>query len=185
MPDIAFLGDKTFLYEKLFKEAGADCRFIPPGLLASPFLPQFKMLMIPTGFANSQYSDALKALSSARSRIEEFVKKGGVLVVFGPLVLDHDYPWLPVNLNYFGEYSERQTLESSGAESSCLCKAGDCDGYLATDDIMQPVLKDEKGRTVLAEGRYGEGCIIATSVHEFPSVQFIRLALSRGKLSKL
>jgi len=76
MPDIALIGEGTFLFKKLFHGLGVTYQFLQPETLGSPFLPQYRMLMIPTGFANPQYSKALPALQRSRSNIAEFVKKG-------------------------------------------------------------------------------------------------------------
>ncbi|MDM7935006.1 MAG: hypothetical protein QUS08_06405, partial [Methanothrix sp.] len=62
MPDIALIGDRSFLFERLFQEIGATYQFLSPEILGSPFLPRYRMVVIPTGFANPQYSRALPAL---------------------------------------------------------------------------------------------------------------------------
>jgi hypothetical protein len=183
MPDVALLGDKNFLYEKLVQSAGAECLFLNPAILGSPFLPRFKMLVIPTGFANSQYSRALPGLRSAKSWIEGFVKKGGVLVVFGPLVLMHNYDWLPLPLEYVGEYCEAEELVSCRQDNSCICSGpGDCDGYLAPGEGFKTIMKDTQNRPVMVAGACGDGLIVATSIHEFPSPEFIHWALKRSKI---
>lgn len=186
MPDIALIGDRTFLYEKLFGEAGVQFQFIKPGLLGTPFLPQFRAVIIPTGFANSQYSSALRSLRANKDAVAGFVRAGGVLVVYGPLVPEHDYDWLPLPLKYAGEYCEAQQLSSSGHKCACLCSGkGDCDGHLIPGNGFEVVLRDSTGRPVLAAGRYGEGLIVATTVHEFPSVEFVRWAAERGRPAKI
>lgn len=96
MPDIAIIGEKTFLFEKLLDESGREHTFVKPEVLGSPFLPQFRMAMIPTGFANPQYSKTLAALKASKSKIAEFLERGGILTIFGPLVPEHDYEWLPL-----------------------------------------------------------------------------------------
>ena len=99
MPDIAIIGEKTFLFDKLLEDAGREHQFVKPEVLGSPFLPRFRVLVIPTGFANPQYSRALPALRTAKSRIADFLEKGGIVTVFGPLVSEHDYSWLPIPLS--------------------------------------------------------------------------------------
>jgi hypothetical protein len=108
MPDIAIIGEKTFLFDKLLAETGREYQFVKPEVLGSPFLPRFRMLMIPTGFANPQYSRALSALRAARSRIAEFLERGGVVTVFGPLVPEHDYEWLPLPHRYLSNIKIRR-----------------------------------------------------------------------------
>jgi hypothetical protein len=188
MPDIALIGERTFLLEKLFQEIGASFQFLQPAVLGSPFLPRFKMIMIPTGFANPQYSKTLPVLQRCRSNVASFVREGGILTVFGPLVQEHDFDWLPLPLKYICELSSQQ-IEHRGRpehECSCLCSTEnpECDGYLIPGEGFETVTEDSKGRAVLVAAKHGQGLIVATSVHEFPAAEFIRWALGRAKPSK-
>ena len=168
MPDIALIGDRTFLFEKLFQEIGASYPFLQANVLGSPFLPEFKMIMIPTGFANNQYSKTLTVLLRCKSNIAGFVRKGGILTVFGPLVPEHDYEWLPLPLKYACELSS-QTITATEHECSCLCctLTPECDGYLIPGEGFETVLKDSKGRAILVAGKFGQGLIVATSSMSF------------------
>ena len=186
MSDIALIGDRTFLFEKLFQEIGASYQFLQPSVLGSPFLPKFKMIMVPTGFANSRYSNTLPVLQRCKSNIACFVQDGGILTVFGPLVQEHDYDWLPLPLKYVCELSS-QSINPTEYECSCLCctLTPECDGYLIPGKGFDTVLEDSKGRAVMVAGKYGQGLIVATSVHEFPAAEYIRWALSKAKPSKI
>jgi len=186
MSDIALIGERTFLYEKLFADSGASFQFLSTSVLGSPFLPKFKMLVIPTGFANPEYCKTLPALQRMKSNISDFVKKGGVLTVFGPMVPEHDYDWLPLPLRYVCDIGSR-CVASSEHECSCLLntRTPECDGYLIAGEGFETVLKDEKDRVILAKASYGEGLIVATSVHEFPAAQYLKWALSRAIPAKL
>jgi hypothetical protein len=185
MTDVAVISDRNFLFEKLFEELRVSYQFLQPSILGSPFLPQYRMVMIPTGFANPQYSTALPVLRRMKSNIAEFVARGGVLTVFGAMV-EHNYDWLPLDLRYVCEYGS-QSITSSKHECSCmLCTfTPECDGYLIPGEGFETVLKDSKDRAVLVTGRYGEGMIIATSVHEFPAADYIKWALGKAKPSKI
>ncbi len=186
MPDIALIGERTFLFEKLFQDLGVTFQFLQPGILGSPFLPRYKMIMIPTGFANPQYSMTLPALQRQKSNIGKFVRSGGLLTVFGPLVPEHDYDWLPLKLKYVCEYGPQEVAPSEHVCSCMLCTlTPECDGYLIPGEGFETVLKDAKGRTILAMGKYGDGLIVATSVHEFPAADYIRWALSNARESKI
>jgi hypothetical protein len=186
MPDIALIGERTFLFEKLFQDIGATYQFLQPSILGSPFLPQYKMIMIPTGFANPQYSKTLPALQRQRSNIAQFVRRGGILTVFGPLVTEHDYDWLPLKLRYICEYGARHVSPTEHECSCMLCTfTPECDGYLVPGEGFEAVVKDENGRAILVVGKYGEGLIVATSVHEFPAADYIKWALSKAKPAKL
>jgi hypothetical protein len=186
MSDIALIGERTFLFEKLFQDLGTTFQFLQPGVLGSPFLPQYRMVMIPTGFANPEYSKTLPALQSMRSNITGFVKRGGVLTVFGPMVPEHDYEWLPLPLKYVCELGT-QNVAPSEQECSCLLctSTPECDGYLLPGEGFETVLKDAKGRAILVMARFGEGLIVATSVHEFPAAEYITWALEKARPAKL
>ena len=186
MSDIALIGERTFLFEKLFADLGVSFQFLSPGVLGSPFLPKFKAVMIPTGFANPQYCKTLQALRRLKSNISDFVKTGGVLTVFGPMVSEHDYDWLPLPLRYICEIGSR-SVASSGHECSCLLDTctPECDGYLIAGEDFEIVLKDEKDRAVLVSAKFGEGLIVAASVHEFPAAQYLKWTLGRAKPAKL
>ncbi len=186
MSDIALIGDRTFLFEKLFCDLGVSYQFLQPGILGSPFLPQYRMVMIPTGFANPQYSKSLPALQRMKSNIDEFIKKGGVLTVFGPLVPEHDYDWLPLSLKYICELGPQSIAPSEHECSSLLCtQMPECDGFLLPGKGFETVLKDENDRAILVMAKYGEGLIVATTVHEFPAAEYIKWALGKAKLAKL
>ncbi|HPC90029.1 MAG TPA: hypothetical protein PLN19_07245 [Methanothrix sp.] len=188
MPDIALIGERIYLFEKLFQDVGLSFQFVSPSLLGSPFLPQYRAVIIPTGFANPQYSDALPALQRSRSNISGFVKRGGVLTVFGPMTAEHSYDWLPhpLRLGYVFELSTRQVSPSADECSCLLCTpAPECDGYLIPGEGFRVVLRDESGRCVLASAELGEGIVVATSVHEFPAAEYILWAARRGRPAKI
>jgi len=186
MPEIALIGEGTFLFEKLFQELGITYQFLQPGILGSPFLPLYRMVMIPTGFANPQYSKTLPALHRMKSNIAEFMKKGGILTVFGPLVPEHDYEWLPLKLKYICDYGSHSVEPSPHECASLLCtQTPECDGYLLPGDGFETVLKDAKKRAILVIGKWGDGLIVATSVHEFPAAEYIKWALRLSRPAKL
>ncbi|MCX6676497.1 MAG: hypothetical protein NTU95_00950 [Methanothrix sp.] len=186
MSDIAIIGERTYLYEKLFANVGVSFQFLSTAVLGSPFLPKFKMVLIPTGFANPQYCKTLQALQRLKSNISDFVKKGGVLTVFGPMVPEHNYDWLPLPLRYVCALGS-QSVALTGDECSCLLctSTPECDGYLIAGEGFETVLKDEKDRAVLVRAKLGEGLIVATSVHEFPAAEYIKWALSRARPARL
>lgn len=186
MSDIALIGERTFLYEKLFADLAVSFQFLSSTVLGSPFLPRFKTVMIPTGFANPEYSKTLPALQRMKSNILDFVKKGGVLTVFGPMVPEHEYDWLPLQLRYVCEISS-QSIDSCEHECSCLLctSTPECDGYLIPGEDFETVLRDEKNRAILVRANFGEGQIVATTVHEFPAAEYLKWALSRAKPAKL
>ena len=182
MPDIALIGQRTLLFEKLFQDVGASYQFLSPNILGSPFLPQYKMVMIPSGFANPDYSQILPGLERMKSNIERFVMNGGVLTVFGPLVPEHDFDWLPLPLKYKCEMSTQSVNPSEGDCSCLICTTTpECDGYLIPGKGFETVIKDDKGRAILVMARRGEGLIVVTTVHEFPAAEYIRWALEMAR----
>lgn len=186
MSDIALIGERTLLFEKLFDDLGASYQFLSPAILGSPFLPKYRMVMIPTGFANPDYSETLPALQRMKSNIANFVKNGGILTVFGPLVPEHLYEWLPLPLRYKCEMS---TQEVNISEQDCSClictPTPECDGYLIPGEGFETVVKDDKDRAILVMARYGEGMIVATSVHEFPAAEYIKWALDKARPARI
>jgi len=186
MSDIALIGERTFLFESLFKDLDVSYQFLLPNILGSPFLPHYRMVMIPTGFANPQYSKTLPALQRTKSNIADFVKKGGVLTVFGPLVPEHDYDWLPMPLKYICELGSQRVAITDHECSCLLCTpTPECDGYLLPGEGFETILKDSQERAILVMAKYGDGLIVATSVHEFPSAEYIKWALEKAKPAKL
>lgn len=186
MSDIAVIGERNFLYEKLFQDLKASYQFLSPQILGSPFLPQYRMVLIPSGFANPEYSQTLPALQRMRSNIARFVESGGALTVFGPMVAEHSYEWLPLPLKYRCEFSS-QKITLSGENCSCLIctTTPECDGYLIPGEGFETVVEDNQGRAILVAARYGEGLIVATSVHEFPASEYIKWALDKAKPARI
>lgn len=186
MPDIGLIWDSRLLFEKLFVEHGFDYCLIHPASLGSPFVPKCKLVIIPTGFANPRYSSVLASLMRNRHRIENFISTGGMLLVYGALTKSHNYDWLSANIEYIQRYGP--------AELSCHCshKASmivadtrpECDGFFASCD-WNCIMVNESGEPVLVTSEYGEGQIIATTIHEFPTPEFIRWALESSKSASL
>jgi hypothetical protein len=80
-----------------------------------------------------------------------------------------------------------QRVASTDHECSCLLctPTPECDGYLLPGEGFETILKDAKGRAVLVMAKYGDGLIVATSVHEFPAAEYIKWALEKARSAKL
>lgn len=186
MPEIALIWDTKLLFEKFFVEHGFSHQLVHPASLSSPFLPKFNMILIPTGFANPKYSNVLPSLIQNKSRIENFIKKGGILLVFGALTDSHSYEWLPVHIEYVQRYGPAELSRTSSSEASLL--AGDssqeCDGFFHRADGEWILINDTED-AVLVTFEYGKGKIIATTIHEFPTPEFIRWAIDNSIPSHL
>jgi hypothetical protein len=186
MIDIALLWETKLLFEKFFIEHGFNHNLVHPASIGSPFLPKFKLLIIPTGFANPKYSNVLPALMKNKHTIEHFISNGGTLLVFGALIDSHFYDWLPVEIEYVQRYGPVELSERCRHEVSLL--AGDsyqeCDGFFCNSD-GECILTNENDEAVLLKIDHGEGLIIATTIHEFPAPEFIRWALDHATFAKL
>ncbi|MDQ1262877.1 MAG: hypothetical protein QG575_2058, partial [Euryarchaeota archaeon] len=90
------------------------------------------------------------------------------------------------SLRYVCELSS-QTVSQFADECTCLLctSTPECDGYLIAGEGFRTVLMDEKGRGILVKANFGEGLIVATTVHEFPAADYITCALSQAKPAKL
>ena len=181
MPDIALLWDTRLLFEKFFIEQGFDHQLVHPGSMGSPFLPTFKLAIIPTGFANPRYSNVLLPLMQNRHRLQRFIHNGGVLLVYGPLIDYHSYNWLPVDIEYVQRYGPVELSQQVRSDVSSL--AGDsiqeCDGFFCRAD-GECIMVNDKGEVVLVKIEHGAGLIITTTIHEFPTPKFIRWALENS-----
>lgn len=186
MTDVMLLWDSPLLFEKLFAEHGIKCQRITAETIGTPFLPPCKCLVVPTGFANPAYTKVLGGLRRSKKQIEMFVKKGGIVLVFGPMVEGHDFDWLPMELKYVQKQMSADVCKSK-KESQCIVdnlEQVEFDGYL-TDVEGDVLLMDQEGRALMVSKKIGDGMIIATTIHEFPSEDFLKWVLQKAKSTKL
>ncbi|MCL7412330.1 MAG: hypothetical protein M8353_01760 [ANME-2 cluster archaeon] len=178
MPDIGLIWDSRLLFEKLFVEHGFDYRLIHPASLGSHFVPKCKLVIIPTGFANLRYSSVLPSLMRNRQRIDNFITAGGTLLVYGALTEFHDYDWLSVKIEYVQRYGPAELSEHCHHKASMIIAdtRPECDGFFTSCD-GNCIMMNESREPVLVAMEYGNGQIIATTIHEFPTPEFIRWAL--------
>jgi hypothetical protein len=187
MSDVILLWDSPLLFEKLFAEYGLECRRAVSTSLGTPYLPACKVLILPTGFANKQYTKTGVGLDRSKPYLEKFVTKGGTLLVFSPLVPEYEYEWLPFTLKYAMEenpctpYPEG-THDAQKLVQNIIPPLG-CDGYFTETDA-NVVLKDDKGRPIMVVKELGDGIIVATTIHELPAVDFFecRVACTTKKV---
>lgn len=181
-----FAGEAKQHFNRYIEDCGISCDLVTPQMLAAPFFrPTFNCLIIPTGFANPAYSNLLPALRASSSRIQRFVEEGGNLLVFGAAADKPDaYDWLPFSLTYHHDFHPRSvncppdlmvSRILDDFDASCV----ECDGSFLTGDADAAITGD--GATILVEKQIGQGRIVVTSIHEFPSREFIRLFCSSGR----
>ncbi len=187
MNDVILLWDSPLLFEKLFLEYGLDCSRALSTFLGTPYLPVCKFLILPTGFANKQYTKIGIGLEHSKHFLEKFVTKGGTLLVFSPLIPEYEYEWLPFSLKYVIEENSctPQPLGEHSAQKlvkNIVLPLG-CDGYFAETDA-DVVLKDNIGRPIMVVKEIGDGMIVATTIHELPSAEFFECRCACTKKGK-
>jgi hypothetical protein len=154
-------------------------------MLAAPFFRStFSCLIIPTGFANPQYSNLLPALRASFERITTYLEKGGNLLVFGAAMNKPDaYDWLPFSLTYHHDYQKRSVTCIPSCMAAMLLEDYDagcieCDGSF--HDYTGTAAGTAEGNPVVLEEQVGRGHVIVTSIHEYPSRAFLRHFCSSG-----
>jgi hypothetical protein len=179
------LWDTPVTFQRYIEDCGASCELVTPQLCAAPFFRgSFGALIVPTGFANPAYSRTLVALRASADRIRRYLERGGALVVFGAAIERPDaYDWLPFRLAYRHRYGpcrvepvDSRLFETlfGGYETEAL----ECDGWFEEADT--DVIATAGGRPVAIARRVGEGLVIATTIHEYPSRAFLA-ALNAGE----
>lgn len=173
-------------FSRLIEDCGIPCEIVTPQLLAAPFFRgSFNCLVIPTGFGNPKYSNLLPALRASSSRIERFVERGGSLLVFGAADDRPDaYDWLPFRVSYHHDCRPRKILFSGDSIATTIVDEYDpekieCDGSFPSHEATGIGAAD--AADVILEQTCGKGRIIVTSVHEFPSRNFLKRFCSEGE----
>ena len=175
----ALVWDQKIVFARYIEDCGVPCEHLTPHMLATPFYRgRFVTLIVPTGFGNPQFSNLLPALRAAAPRINRFVKSGGRLLVFGAACDNAAaYDWLPFDLVYHHSYGpSRIEIDHSHPCSAFLAdydtSCVECDGYFTEHEGV--VVASADGRPVMIEVDTGEGRIIASTVHEYPSRGFVK-----------
>lgn len=181
-----FLWDSPQHFSRLIEDCGITCEIVTPHMIAAPFFRgSFNCLIVPTGFGNAKYSNLLPALRASSSRIRRFVENGGNLLVFGAAENKADaYDWLPFNLTYSHEFRPRKISFSGDSLAATVLDDYDadnieCDGSFPEHDAT--CIGSSENADVIVERTCGKGRIIVTSVHEFPSREFLRKFCCEGE----
>ncbi len=175
---IALLWDQKLVFSRFLEDCGSCCELVPPHLLAAPFFRgTYAVVMVPTGFANPVYSKLLPALRASEGRIRRFVEKGGYLIAFGPGIPKSDaYDWLPVPVVYRHDPHPRQLIVDSSHPASTLLCDYDTNGIECDGDFPShagAAVATAEGHPVFIAAKFGDGWVVVTSVHEYPSKCFI------------
>ncbi|NMB78118.1 MAG: hypothetical protein GYA23_03380 [Methanomicrobiales archaeon] len=170
---------------RFIEDSGIGCELITPHMLAAPFFrPTLSCLIIPTGFGNPAYSNLLPALRASSERINRFVEKGGNLLVFGAAVDNPEaYDWLPFPLRYCHDHHPRTIRFSPESETRTIIADYDascveCDGTFSVFEADCPGRCGDSA--VLVQKTLGNGTVIVTTIHEYPSRTFLQDFCRRG-----
>ncbi|HOI13716.1 MAG TPA: hypothetical protein PLG75_07655 [Methanoculleus sp.] len=174
------LWDSPLMFSRLIEDCGACCEMVTPHMLASPFWRgRFVALIVPTGFANPAYSNLLPALRAASGRIRRFVENGGRLLVFGAGCCREDaYDWLPFPVTYSFAYGPRAVHFTGESDYNVLFSeydltAVECDGSFPTQG-GETLAASAAGEALLIGKAVGDGVILISSIHEYPSREFLK-----------
>ncbi|MFP4654112.1 MAG: hypothetical protein ACLFMM_00265 [Methanohalobium sp.] len=188
MTDVMLLWDTKTLFEKLFQENDLNCKRVLSSSLGTPFLPPCKSVIIPTGFANPLYTTITSGIEQNKKSFEKFLKNGGIVTVFGPMVSEYQYQWLPLKLTYIQDHKSAPLQKVGEHEAQSIIENPDysveCDGYFSEAD-GQVLYKNDEGKPVMVAMEYENGLIIATTIHEFPSSNFLGWIKRFGKKTQI
>lgn len=182
----ALLWDEKIVFSRVIEDCGVLCEHVTPQLLAAPFYRgSYSLLIIPTGFAHPSYSRLLPALRASSGRIRRYIEGGGRILVFGAGIDSADaYDWLPFNLAY--RHIQRKGGLECVSPHSCAAifseydpSTIECDGYFP--DYEGEVIARMSDEAVLVRNCVGEGEVVATTIHEYPSRSFLK-EFCRGSL---
>jgi len=172
-------------FNRFIEECGISCELVTPHMLAAPFYrPTLNCLIIPTGFANPAYSNLLPALRASSPRIRRFVENGGSLLVFGAAADKPDgYDWLPFSIVYRHDCHPRSIVFAAGSSTGSIIDdydpdAIECDGIFPEHEGIGTGTCGSAA--VIIEKRVGKGKVVVTSIHEYPSRQFLKDFCAEG-----
>jgi hypothetical protein len=181
-----FVWDSPQHFSRLIEDCGITCEIVTPHMLAAPFFRgSFNCLIVPTGFGNPRYSNLLPALRASSSRIKKFVEHGGNLLVFGAADNRADaYDWLPFRVSYCHDCHPRSITFPGISVAATIVDEYDagkieCDGSFPTHEGQ--CVGTAESCDVIIEHLHGKGRIVVTSVHEFPSRNFLKKFCCEGE----
>jgi len=174
---VAVIWETPLIFTRLVEDCGHACELVTPHLIAAPFFRrQYNGVLIPSGFGDPRHSSVLAALRAISSRIKRFIEEGGTLLVFGAGADRKDaYDWLPAPVSYQYGFSEDRLIGDFRHPAAAIMEGeGEmrvCDGTFQKD-TGQVILSSPRG-PVLLEISQGNGRIILTSLHEYPTRVFL------------
>ena len=124
------------------------------------------------------YTKPLPALRAAGAH-QRFVEGGGRLLVFGAGCAREDaYDWLPFPVTYSFAYGPRAVHYTCENECTTLFNGYDlaaieCDGTFPEHD-GETLALSVSGDALLVKKTVGDGMVLVTSIHEYPSAEFLK-----------
>ena len=186
MTKIAVFWDNEMMFHKVVADAVGSVEAVSPLMLAASFYhSSYAGIIIPTGFGNTHYSRMLPALRASASRIKEYIEGGGKMLVFGAADSEPKrYDWLPVKVDYHYEFMEHAVTVDSSSPFSSLADGYDkehlpCDGWFENADGKALITSQINNYPVLSEWDIGDGILLLASIHEYPTVSFLK-ELAKG-----
>lgn len=196
---VGIIWNTQTMFTRLVEDCGFIAELVTPHLLAAPFFRRkYSVLIVPGGFAHPDHCTVFSALRACEIRIQHFVRSGGTILVFGAGTdLPDAYGWLPCAVRYRFGFSTGEVMgcEVNAAESQSSCITEECpdtisiDGTLEIPDIcicgvpgvydarMNPepfIHLSVRDNPVMIEYQAGDGRIILTTLHEYPSRRFVK-----------
>jgi hypothetical protein len=186
MTDALIISSRGNVFETHFAENGLSSMQVTPQAFGSPYVPPAKLLIVPSGFADPKYYQGIPAaLDRNGDKIGEFVENGGIVLSCGAMLEDYDYDWLPAKLSYHMKFKEVDVRLADAADPAASFVAPgklDCDGYFTAWDGNVVMVREEE-RPVLVNRKVGKGYVVGTSLHQWPTVQFLKWACGSGRES--
>ncbi|MGZ4881947.1 MAG: hypothetical protein ACXV7G_12960 [Halobacteriota archaeon] len=176
MSEIALIWDRPLLFEKLFVEYRLACVRVSPLQIGTAYSPKFTVAILPVGFGNPAYSTVAKSVRNIGTPMQQFMRKGGVLIAFSPYVDDYDFTWLglPCRVKHLvGDTPMKIEVRKQHPAAHILnVYEAYTDGYLIGVEENKVILQSEDGPVLIAKP-VDRGLVILSTIHEFPARQFM------------
>ena len=178
---VAVLWDTKNMFHRLIEDTCGYCEPVSPLMLSAPFyVGNYTSLIIPTGFGDSQYSKVLPALRAMSTRISKYLNNGGFLLVYGAATQDDTknvYDWLQIDIEYHFEFAQHKLNIDNKSPWSSLFDGYDINAFTTdgwfTKHVGTPIAVTESGYPVLVEVKIGDGTLLLSTAHEYPSKSFL------------
>lgn len=184
--NVAVFWDSKMTFHRLVEDSCGYCEGVTPLMLSAPFYKgRYAGIIIPTGFGNTQYSKLLPALRASSGRFTKYLQNGGRVLVYGAMDDGpNKYDWLPVKVSYHHEFAEHSLTVDESSPWKVLLDGYDKNAF-TTDGWFEefegkPIAVAENGFPILVECKVGEGTLLLSTAHEYPSRAFLEMFQKGG-----